>query len=258
MKKIIDKIVLIFSTFFLIRVGKVNNTKLLFSGLAHNTAELESFKVHGFYERAMAERFERDAINSKIFFDIGGNIGNYNVLYNKVSNGLCYCWEPIRYFRFINIFNQIINSFSLKKFVLQDKFVGNFSDDKYQDLNDFCSKHNLYPDLVKLDAEGAESVILPELKDKFFDNLTLYLEFHVPQIKYDFNQDPYKFLDFLFERFENIEFNRNHWGDFKGIPMGEWEDKKKHEIALLIQDILDGNSIPRGFALILSNNKIKT
>jgi hypothetical protein len=255
MQKFINKVVLLFSTFFLIRVGRVNKTKLFFSGIASNTAELESFKVHDFYEKAMAERFEEDALKSELFFDIGGNIGNYNVLYTKVSKGVCYCWEPINYFRFLNIFNQILNVFSLKRFFLSKKFVGDKNDNTHENLNDFCSSNNLYPDLVKLDVEGAESIILPSLDDEFFSNLTLYLEFHVSQIKYDFNKDPHQFLNFLFTKFHSIEFNRNHWGDFKGIPMGSWENKSKDEISLLIEEILNDQSAPRGFGLILSNKK---
>lgn len=255
MHKYIKKFILVFSTFFLVRTGVVKGTKLFFFGLASNTAELESFKQHGFYEKAMADRFIDDAKKSKVFFDIGGNIGNYNVLYTKASSGICYCWEPIKHFRFINILNQVINKFSLKNFYLSSKFIGNENNDLFQNLNDFCKTKNVYPDLVKLDVEGAESNILPSLDDKFYQNLTLYLEFHVPQIKHDFNEDPYKFLDFLFEKFKKIEFNRNHWGDFKGIPMSNWENKSKNEIASLIKKILDGQSKPRGFALILSNDK---
>ena len=254
MQKLKNKIILILSTFFVIRTGYVTKTKLFFSGVAENTAELESFKTHGFYERAMAERFKEDALDSKVFFDIGGNIGNYNVLYTKVSNGLCYCWEPIKIFRFLNRFNQKINNFSFKrKFFLSKKFVGAQADDNYENLNDFCNVNKIYPDLVKLDVEGAEAKILPSLNEEFFDNLTLYLEFHVPQIKNDFCEDPHEFLDFLFNKFKKVEFNRNHWGDFKGIPMGMWEDKAKDSISLLIQEILDGKSKPRGFGLILSN-----
>ena len=258
MKKIKNKILLIFSTFFLIRTGYVNKTKLLFSGIASNTAELESFKVHGFYERAMAERFKEDALDSKVFFDIGGNIGNYNVLYTKVSNGLCYCWEPVKYFRYLNRFNQLINNFTFKKskFFLSKKFVGAQADNNYEDLNYFCDVNNVYPDLVKLDVEGAEAKILPALNDVFYDNLTLYLEFHVPQIKNDFHEDPHEFLDCLFKKFKKVEFNRNHWGDFKGIPMGIWEYKTKDDISLLIQDILESKSKPRGFSLILSNKDL--
>ena len=51
----------------MIRVGTVKKTKLFFSGIASNTVELDSFKLHGFYERAMAERFIEDAKNSKFF-----------------------------------------------------------------------------------------------------------------------------------------------------------------------------------------------
>ena len=38
----------------------------------------------------MSVRFKEDAKLSKIFFDIGGNIGNYSVLYRKVSDGSCF------------------------------------------------------------------------------------------------------------------------------------------------------------------------
>ena len=254
MQELKNKITLILSTFFTIRTGYVTKTKLFFAGIAANTSELESFKDHGFYERAMAERFREDALDSKVFFDIGGNIGNYNVLYMKASNGICYCWEPIKHFRFLNRFNQTINNFSSKsKFFLSSKFVGAQASDNYENLNDFCNVNKVYPDLVKLDVEGAEAKILPSLSDIFYDNLTLYLEFHVPQIKNDFGEDPHEFLDFLFGKFKKVEFNRNHWGDFKGIPMGMWEDKTKDSISLLIQEILDGKSKPRGFGLILSN-----
>ena len=37
--------------------------------------------------------------------------------------------------------------------------------------------------------------------------------------------------------------------------MGDWEIKTKEEIALLIEEILDNQSTPRGFALILSNKE---
>ena len=249
----LNKLKLIFSTFLLVRKGYVAGKKLFFIGIPSNTSEHESFKKHGFYERPMAERFMHDSSTSKVFFDIGGNIGNYSVLYKKVSDGKCYCWEPIQYYRLIHLFNQIINNFSLKNFFLSSKFIGIEDNNEYKNLNTFCQKNEVYPDLVKLDVEGAESVIIPSLEDKFFSNLTLYLEFHVPQIQNDFHKNPYDLLDFLFSKFKNIEFNRNHWGDFKGVSIGNWEIKTKEEISEVITQILDGKSKPRGFALILNN-----
>ena len=47
----IDKLVLIFSTFFLVRKAFVGNTKLRYFGIASNTAELECFKQDGIYEK---------------------------------------------------------------------------------------------------------------------------------------------------------------------------------------------------------------
>ncbi|MBL97081.1 MAG: hypothetical protein CMF52_04620, partial [Legionellales bacterium] len=120
-------------------------------------------------------------------------------------------------------------------------------------INDFCADKSLKPDLIKLDVEGAEVRILPSISDSILKNITLYLEFHVPQIKNDFGEDPLELLDFLFKKFRSIEFNRNHWGDFKGVPTGKWEKLPQKEIEDVIVQILNGESKPRGFGLILSN-----
>ena len=249
----IDKLILIFSTFFLVRRANVGETNLRYIGIASNTSELDTFRQDGIYEKAMAVRFKEDSKKSKVFFDIGGNIGNYSVLYRKVSAGSCYCWEPVWYFRLLHRLNQVINNFSFKNFFLSNKFIGVEKGSEFTNLNLFCSEKNIYPDLIKLDVEGAESKILPALDNSIFDNLTLYLEFHVPQIIEDFDEDPYELLNFLFSKFESVEFNRNHWGAFKGIPASIWEKKNKDEISSVITDIINQRSKPRGFALILKN-----
>ena len=51
---------------------------------------------------------------------------------------------------------------------------------------------------MKLDVEGAESIILPSLNEQIFSQVTLYLEFHVAQIKNDFEENPFVLLNFIF------------------------------------------------------------
>ena len=46
----------------------------------------------------------------------------------------------------INIVNQFINKLTLRNFFLSGKFVGNESNNLYENLNVFCSSNNLYPD----------------------------------------------------------------------------------------------------------------
>lgn len=254
MKLFINRLIFIFTSFFILRKAVVENTKLRFLGIASNTSEHSALKDEGMYEMSMAKEFKEEAKSSKIFFDIGSNIGNYSVLYRKVSKGKCYSWEPIFFYRFIHKLNELINSFNFKNFTLDKKFIGIDNNQKTLNLKDFCFEKKITPDLIKIDVEGAESIIIPSLgEDLLKSKLTIFLEFHVPQIKEDFKQDPILFLDFLFNNFKSIRFNRNHWGKFKGIPVGNWKYATKEEITKIILEILKNNSEPRGFGMILKN-----
>ena len=61
----IDKLILIFSTFFLVRRANVGETNLRYIGIASNTSELDTFRQDGIYEKAMAVRFKEDSKKSK-------------------------------------------------------------------------------------------------------------------------------------------------------------------------------------------------
>ena len=120
----------------------------------------------------------------------------------------------------------------------------------HHDLNLFFKEKKIYPDLVKIDIEGGEvNVIKYFIKNTF--KCTIFLEVHPLAIKNHFNGSTEELIELIFDNFNRIEFNRNHWGSFKGIPSGSWEEAKKEHIIKLAKDIEDGKSKPNGFGLII-------
>ena len=67
----------------------------------------------------------------------------------------------------------------------------------------FVEKINVYPDLIKLDIEKAESKVLPSLGDEIYKNLYIEWEPHVSHISFQNFKEDLKFLllDFLFNKF---------------------------------------------------------
>jgi len=90
------------------RNARINDLKLIFTGIQSDTSELNCILNDGMYEKVMIERFVEEAKTSKCFFDVGGNIGFYNVAYFKSSKGKAYVWEPIARYRIFNLINQFI------------------------------------------------------------------------------------------------------------------------------------------------------
>ena len=211
----------------------------------------------GIYEKPMVDRFVEDAKNSRVFFDIGGNIGNYSIIYKKVSYGVCYCWEPEYRYIFLHWLNQLVNFKNWRNVYIYRKFVSNHDDNNTVCLNNFSKINNVYPDLMKIDVEGAEAEILPSLDKGFFKkNLKIYLEFHPVDIERNFELDPYEFIEFIWENFSTIELNVNHWGEFKKIPPGVWRETTKNELIKITKEIMSGNRSPRGYGLLLADRII--
>ena len=253
LRRVFLKLESILSCYFLIRSPHYRNLRLKFVGIANKTNELTAMEKDGIYEKAMVDRFLEDARKSEIFFDIGGNIGNYSLVYRKISEGTCHCWEPETKYMFLHRINQLLNFKNWRKIHFYKKFVGVDDDNNTVSLNKFCDVNNIFPDLVKIDVEGAEAKILPSLKNMFFkNNPKIYLEYHPVDIKNVFKICPASFIDFVCKNFSEVELNINHWGSFKGVPPGAWVETSKDELLKLTEEILAGERKPRGFGLILS------
>ena len=246
------KILYIISVFFTVRFTSLNGSGFYFLGIPSGSHEHMSISSQGIFERAMVDEFIISAKSSKTFFDVGANIGEYSIIYKKFSGGRCHCWEPVMKYNVLHFLNQLINFRSLSHISFHYSLVGIEAKKGITDLNEFTRRQNIFPDLIKLDVEGAEVTILPKLSREFFkNNPKIYLEVHPYNIKNDFKSDPNKLLDFIYKNFQYISYNSNHWGAFKGSPVGTWRPISKDDLKKVNERILRGDRRPRGYGLIL-------
>ena len=251
-RRIYRKIENLLSCYLLVRSTSYSGLDLKFVGIGNKTNELIAMQSDGIYEKVMVDRFIEEAKKSKVFFDIGGNIGNYSIVYRKVSLGEIHCWEPEAKYNILHRINHKINFKSIKKISIHKKFVGIRSSDRVTELNSFCADENAYPDLIKIDVEGAEAQILPSLGADFYKNSPkIFLEYHPVDILHQFGLCPAEFMRYIYDNFTEIEINENHWGAFKGSPPGVWREATVDEVLKITEDILAGSRSPRGFGLIL-------
>ena len=251
-KRVYLKIENLLSCYLLVRSTSYRDLDLKFIGIGNRTNELVAMKTDGIYEKVMVDRFIEAAQESEVFFDIGGNIGNYSIVYRKVSAGIAHCWEPETKYNFFHRINQYINFKSIQNIFFYKKFVGIKTSDQYTELNSFCVENNIFPDLVKIDVEGAEAEILPGLRENFYkNNPIIFLEYHPVDIINEFGLCPADFMRYVYDNFTEIEINENHWGAFKGVPSGIWRETTIDELLKITEDIIAGSRSPRGFGLIL-------
>ena len=215
-KRVFLKIESLLSCYLLVRSTAYRDLNLKFIGIGNRTNELIAMRTDGIYEKVMVDRFVEDAQKSEVFFDIGGNIGNYSIIYRKTSSGICHCWEPETKYIWLHWINQLINFKSVRNVFFYKKFVGTTRSENTIELNGFCAQNNTFPDLVKIDVEGAEAKILPNLEGTFYkNNPKIYLEYHPVEIMNEFGLCPADFMRYVYDNFTEIEINENHWGAFK-------------------------------------------
>jgi FkbM family methyltransferase len=151
-------------------------------------------------------------VNIENVFDLGANLGYYSVAFYKVfNNSNIFSFEPVseNFIKMINLFenNNLkdkINSYNFglgseeRKIKLgipghrDDKkansgLYSTFYADEDEDyniqtcniknLNSFCKRNSVFPDLLKIDVEGMEFEILDSIKDNVLEKIkAVYIE----------------------------------------------------------------------------------
>lgn len=180
-----------------IKPYKVNYTTLWGSKMSFYLPEGGMIYYYGFWEANLTNFFVNFLKEGDVFFDIGAHVGYYSVLASDLvgERGSVYSFEPTpRTFSSlkenaerktnISVFNNAVmdtkttidffdygpkySAFNSFKKRTADEII--FKDDAVKiavetvSIDDFCKERNLLPTLIKIDAEGAEYLILEAMK----------------------------------------------------------------------------------------------
>lgn len=127
-----------------------------------------------FYEPNEYKQFIEIAKGKKIFFDIGAHIGWYCLVANGIGIERSYAFEIIDAFAEVAEKNFRLNNIKGDVFRVALGVPGevvNFSQSIYHgsgiavSLDRFCAERGIYPDIVKMDIEGAELDVLRAMKN---------------------------------------------------------------------------------------------
>jgi len=197
----------------------------------------------GTYEPLQTKLFLETLKDGDVFFDIGANIGYYSMLASsKVKNtGKVYSFEPdINNISILekNIELNNISNIKIIKKAISDKtgFVNFKSSDiskgdsaisKNEDknnisvpsvtLDDFDSQVGVYPNIIKLDVEGAEIMALKGASGLFRhvkQPIGLFIEYNPQSLKQVSQVDPLILLNILEEYGFKIEYIIDEKSDF--------------------------------------------
>ncbi|MBU4217087.1 FkbM family methyltransferase [Candidatus Parcubacteria bacterium] len=132
----------------------------------------------GSFEKKKVKLFISSVVDAKVVFDIGSNVGYYSLLANKyMKEGKVFAFEPSR--RNVEFLKKHMSLNNADKVEVVDSAISDVSGEVFLQENelgvldtisskegtynvsaisidDFCESKNLYPDVIKLDVEGAE------------------------------------------------------------------------------------------------------
>jgi FkbM family methyltransferase len=154
---------------FIVKKGLTGLTGNLYSGL------------HEFYDMIFLLHFLRD---EDIFFDVGANVGSYSILSAGYVGAFTYSFEPVPHTYTLLESNKAINPNSEKWFtnkialgnvpsrlffstdndtmnrIVDINYLGHKITVDVSTLDTFCHENNVYPVLMKIDAEGFDEQVL--------------------------------------------------------------------------------------------------
>ena len=166
--------------------------------------------VGGYYEKHELDLFIGTAKESEILLDIGANLGMYSVLAAKTTDKIsCYAFEPVTENQELLQKNIVLNKLKgriklVKSAVsekdgtalihLSEKLTGTHSLSvdrgggtrkiKTVSVDSYCRKHNLSPDLIKIDVEGHEASVFKGMQEVVQSKPTIFMEY-VPELNKD-------------------------------------------------------------------------
>lgn len=145
-----------------------------------------------FYEPNEYEQFVKIVKNKKVFFDIGAHIGWYCLLAKGLGIENFYAFEIVDSFADIAEKNFKLNNIRGGVFRValgipgvRHKFEQSiYSGDKIAvSLDDFCEANNIFPDIIKMDIEGAEMDTLKAMHNVLLKRPALDISIHNSYLK---------------------------------------------------------------------------
>lgn len=158
-----------------------------------------------FYEPIEYEHFVKLAKDKKCLFDIGAHIGWYCLLANGLGVEKCYAFEIVDSFASVTEKNFKLNNIKGGVFRVALGIPGtkiNFKQSIYFgngiaiSLDEFCEKNKVFPDIIKMDIEGAELDALRTMDKILSRRPALDISIHPAYLK-DRGQNEEDVLDLL-------------------------------------------------------------
>lgn len=160
-----------------------------------------------FYEPDDYERFKQMVVGKKVFFDIGAHIGWYCLLANGLGLESSYAFEIVDYFSEITKKNFKLNNIKGGVFRVALGIPGtkiNFEQSIFSgsdtaiSLDAFCETHDVWPDVMKVDIEGAELDALRAMPKVLAQHPTIHISVHSSFLK-ERNQSDKEVLELLYK-----------------------------------------------------------